>query len=260
MENGRGSIGACPLKENGQGNSSTPELLSTRRQFGPASAYAPSRLRKTRIDSYYSKKGSNYSSAVISFLTDAEPGTVLGILLAAGASTRLGHPKQLVTVDGEPLVARTARRLLTVADKVVVVTGAHHMEVLAALDGVPVRAIFNPRWQEGMSASIRQGVSGAALSAQSMLLMLVDQPHITGDDLTRLVTAWRQHPDRIAAADYGGVVGVPAIFPGAFRDKLLGLHGDRGAQPILMKATDITRVEMPHAAFDLDTPADLGRI
>ena len=83
-----------------------------------------------------------------------------GVLLAAGASVRLGRPKQLVEFDGSPLVRHAAAKAVNVCGSgLVVVTGAHHQEVVAALDSLPVRAVYNPSWREGIGSSLRQGVT-----------------------------------------------------------------------------------------------------
>ncbi len=184
-----------------------------------------------------------------------------GVLLAAGASVRLGRPKQLVEFDGSPLVRHAAAKAVNVCGSgLVVVTGAHHQEVVAALDSLPVRAVYNPSWREGIGSSLRQGVTAVNPDARAILLMLSDQPALTQSDLERLARAWVSRPSRIAAAEYGGSLGVPAIFPVEYRQRLTQLHGDRGAKLLIEKADDVTVVEMPDAAFDLDTPDDLVKL
>ena len=90
------------------------------------------------------------------------------------------------------------------------------------------------------------------------MIMLADQPAISAEDLRRLVLAWRRHSDGIAAATYGGTVGVPAIFPRWAFSELQQLRGDRGAQLLLRRHVDrVTRVPMSTAAVDIDTPEDL---
>jgi len=180
------------------------------------------------------------------------------VILAAGASTRLGQPKQLLRVNGVPLVVQAARQALTFCrGGVVIVTGNAHERVVDALGELPVRAIYNPAWQEGLGASIRQGIGVVGENARGILMMLVDQPMIDDSDFERLVSAWADQPHRIAAASYGGSLGVPAIFPVSYRERLGRLHGDRGASRIINDDATAIAVDLPHADFDLDTPADL---
>jgi molybdenum cofactor cytidylyltransferase len=179
-------------------------------------------------------------------------------IMAAGASTRLGQPKQLLQVNGVPLVVRAARQALTFCrGGVVIVTGDSHKQVVDALGELPVGVIYNPGWQEGLGASIRQGVAGVDENAKGILIMLVDQPMIDDSDFKRLISAWAVQPHRIAAASYGGSLGVPAIFPASYRERLGRLHGDRGASRIINDDADAIAVDLPHADFDLDTPSDL---
>jgi molybdenum cofactor cytidylyltransferase/nicotine blue oxidoreductase len=180
-------------------------------------------------------------------------------VLAAGESRRLGRSKQLLEVDGQPLVLRAVRAALEqCAAGVVVVTGAVHDEVAAALTEMPVTIVRNDDWREGIGASIRCGVS--AVGDTACLLMLCDQPDVGAAQLAALVDAWRARPEHIAAAGYAGVRGVPAVFPPRCRDALAGLHGEHGARRLIEAETDVTVVDMPAAAFDVDTPADARRL
>lgn len=189
------------------------------------------------------------------------PEKLCGVVLAAGSSSRLGVPKQLVRRDGRPLVARAAelaRRACGGA--VTVVTGAQHDEVTDALANLDVRAAYNPRWREGMGASLRHGAAMIESQADALLVMLVDQPLLEESDLQRLVDAWRNEPDRVAAAEYAGTLGVPAIFPRRCIAQLKELRGDSGARAIIARELAVTRVAMENAAFDLDTPEALKRL
>lgn len=178
-----------------------------------------------------------------------------GIVLAAGASSRLGRPKQLVLLRGQTLIARAAALARSLCGAgVIVVTGAHHDQVLDALQALDVTAVYNPRWREGMGASLRLGAAVTSDSATGLLVMLSDQPLIDEADMERLVGTWCAAPDEIAAAAYRDCVGVPAIFPRRCLEELKNLRGDKGAKQLLDRAASLSQVEMPNAAFDLDTP------
>jgi len=186
---------------------------------------------------------------------------IAGVLLAAGGSSRLGQPKQLLIYNGVPLVYHAASLALDYCDAgLTVVTGACHDEIVAALDRLPVGVVYNPGWLEGIGSSIRRGVASVDPGARAILLMVCDQPSITAEDVRNLVHTWKRNPDCVTAAEYAGTRGVPAIFPCSLRQRLLGLKGDRGAKKIIDAAADISVVDMPNALFDVDTPDHLGKL
>jgi len=186
---------------------------------------------------------------------------IAGVLLAGGDSSRLGASKQLVEFAGEPLILRAARAATELCTAgLVVVTGAVHEPIEAALAGTSVTVARNPEWREGIGASIRCGVCATDARADAFLLLLCDQPWVGSEELAELIAAWRAAPDSIAAAGYAGCHGVPAVFPARFRQRLIDLSGDRGARALIDAADDLTVVDMPAAAFDIDTPEDVQRI
>ncbi|MEW5738037.1 MAG: nucleotidyltransferase family protein [Myxococcota bacterium] len=177
------------------------------------------------------------------------------VVLAAGASTRLGRAKQLVEVHGETLVHRAARQALEAGCvSVVVVEGA--VSVASALGGLAVEVVRCEDWARGPGASLKRGVAALAGRADGLLVMLVDQPDVTAEDLRRLLDA----PGDVAAAQYEGVLGVPARFSGEKVRVLAAVADERGAGPWLRAhAGEVTPVSMPSAARDVDTPDDLPR-
>jgi molybdenum cofactor cytidylyltransferase len=179
------------------------------------------------------------------------------LVLAAGASRRLGRPKQLVRCAGEPLVRRITRLAATLNPLWLgVVVGARAGAVIAALAGSGAVIVPARRWREGMSASLRAGVRASPRGARLILVLSADQWRVTARDLARLVRAAGRVP---AAAAYAGHVGIPAVFPAHLRSPLLRLSGDRGARAVLAMGR-FAEVPMPAAAIDLDTPADLARL
>lgn len=190
-----------------------------------------------------------------------EPLRLAGLVLAAGGATRFGAPKQLAALDGEPLVRRAVRLAGACCDAgVVAVTGAHAATVGAALDGSGARIVVNNDWPSGMGGSLACGVAALPADADGCLVLLCDQPAVDAADLAALVAAWRQSPRQAAAAAYGEVRGVPAIFPADLWPALSALRGDRGARAVLAALPRLTAVPMPHAAMDVDTVADLQRL
>jgi len=181
-------------------------------------------------------------------------------VLAAGASRRLGRPKQLVSVDGQQLVRRMAEvALQSGCQPVAVVLGAHAAEVGAAVAHLPVVCLSNPEWEEGMGSSVRAAASWATEAGlEALILVLVDQLSLSSGHLDELLAASDQGR-RIAASAYQGVLGVPAIFPRRFFPALQALEGDSGARQLLRSHLPITAVSWPAGIHDLDRMADLVR-
>jgi molybdenum cofactor cytidylyltransferase len=179
------------------------------------------------------------------------------LVLAAGASTRLGSPKQLAKVRGRPALQIVVETATAVAGQsVTVVVGAHAADILPMLSRKGVSTVVNRRWDEGMGASLRAGVAALPNACPAVLVVLGDQVAVTPDDLRRLSAAWKGQDGVIAAAVYQGRPGVPAIFP-----RLMQVKGDQGAKQVLGRhASRLVQVPMSHAAVDLDTPEDLARL
>jgi len=184
-----------------------------------------------------------------------------GIILAAGASTRFGSPKQLAEIDGEALIASAVRHAVSQCTAgVIVVAGANYDELASTLDELPVRIIRNRQWRDGMGSSICSGMAGVPEHSAGILLMLCDQPAVTGADLDRLTMTWREAPGQIAAARYADTLGVPAIFPQPYWQQLRDLKREDGARQIIRNAKAVSAVDMPSAALDIDTPEELTEL
>ncbi len=184
------------------------------------------------------------------------------VILAAGASTRLGQPKQAVKLGGRPALHRVVAAATSLAgNAVTVVLGAHAAELTRLLAHSPASVIVNRHWEEGMASSIRHGMSAVPAAAEGVLILLGDQVAITADDLKRLAAAWKDQDGIIAAATYNGHVGVPAVFPRSLFSELHELRGDQGARRVIERNSfRLMRVPMPNAAVDLDTPEDLAAL
>jgi molybdenum cofactor cytidylyltransferase len=181
------------------------------------------------------------------------------VVLAAGASTRFGSPKQLVRLAGRPLLHTAVTRAAEVAgNALIVVLGAGASELAPLLKHSPGSIVVNHNWREGIASSIRIAVARLPPTCAGVMLVLADQAAVSADDLKRLAGTWRKQPHYIAAALYGGVCGAPAIFPRSTFRELAQLRGDTGARAVLRRNADrIVRVPMPAAALDVDTPEDL---
>ncbi|MDB4957164.1 MAG: hypothetical protein JWO36_4733 [Myxococcales bacterium] len=179
------------------------------------------------------------------------------IVLAAGGSRRLGHAKQLVELEGEPLVRRIAAACVAMhAGPVGVVIGARADAVAAALEPLHVARVDNEAWQEGIASSIRTGVRWAeSTNAGALLIVLGDQPLVTGEHLASLRDAWLAGAP-IAASRFTGILGAPAIFDRSRWSQLARLEGDQGAGRLL-RGGDVIGVDWPDGALDIDTQDDV---
>ena len=184
---------------------------------------------------------------------------LFAIVLAAGASTRFGSPKQLVRIAGRPLLHAAVTRAAEIAGSaLVVVLGSGAAELAPLLKHSAGTIVINQEWREGLASSIRAGVAKLPGSCAGALLMPADQPSVSVEDLKRLAGTWRRAPLHIAAALYGGAPGLPAIFPRSLFAELARLRGDAGTRALLRRNSDrLVRVAMPSAAIDIDTPEDL---
>jgi CTP:molybdopterin cytidylyltransferase MocA len=181
---------------------------------------------------------------------------VAGVVLAAGGSTRLGRPKQLVDVGGETLVRRSLRSVLASGcDPVALVVGADAERVATeSLDLGPV-ILRNGDWREGIASSIRVAAAWAeSLACEGLLLALCDQPHLKKGHLEGLLAAFAREKRRVGSA-YDGAVGAPAVFARSDLHALGALSGDRGAGRLLAGAPS---VEWPEGAIDIDTEQDVS--
>jgi len=183
------------------------------------------------------------------------------VILAAGASTRMGTPKQLLLVDGQPLLLRAVEAALaSPAWPVVVVLGAQAEAIRPLLARHPVLIAENPAWAEGMAASIRAGVTTLRQFSRALdaaVIALCDQPRFSSEVIAHLVAAQRATGRSIVAAHYAGRNGAPALFLREHFPTLGSLTGEEGARALLNgDPARVATVDLPQLALDLDTPAD----
>lgn len=194
------------------------------------------------------------------------PMPVAAIILAAGASRRLGQPKQLLEYKGETMLELALRLAKEAgAAPVLAVLGANSAKICASFrinDAVPV---LNDRWEEGISSSIHAGLralDACAPRAAGVLLMSCDQPRLTADHLRALIDAFAtQAAPAIVASAYAGVEGVPAIFPRIVFPRLRALCGDEGARALLVQPScPVIALPFDGGEVDIDLPADLAQL
>ncbi len=178
------------------------------------------------------------------------------VICAAGASTRLGQPKQLLPCHGGVLLQRVIEQVASVADDTRVVLGCHANDIAARIRGA--QTLINSRWREGLATSLACAVSSLDQRSDALLIALCDQPRIEQRHYQRLKAAFGAWPHGLVASRYAGRNAVPAVFGREFFAELGALNGDAGARGLLQRhAARLLSVDCPDAAFDLDTPADL---
>ena len=179
------------------------------------------------------------------------------VLLAAGSASRYGSAKQLLPIDGEPMVRRAALAALQTGAQLLVVTGAHAAAVEAVLGGLPLELLHNPDWEQGLGSSIGCAFRRIGRSSPASLVFLADQPLVGARELQRLIDRGRRMPGRIIAADHGSTLGPPCLFPRRWYPQLAALSGPQGARALLLKhAAEVEPLPLPQAAIDIDTPED----
>ena len=184
---------------------------------------------------------------------------ISAVVLAAGASTRMGRPKLLLPFGGEPLIRRAVRHVSAAGfDDVLVVVGSEHAAMLDALEGLPIRHAVNLQFASGMGSSFRTAVEHLPDSDAAMFA-LADQPFVSTNEYRTVLDTYRQRASPIVSVRYGEVMAPPHLFEREFFPELAELQ--HGARPVLHRhiaRTTILRFP-PDLLVDVDTPDDYER-
>jgi molybdenum cofactor cytidylyltransferase len=182
---------------------------------------------------------------------------IAGVVLAAGASSRLGRPKQLLPFRGRPLLEATLARVAAAQlDEVVVVLGGSAAEILAQVELHGARPVVNPDYRAGQSTSLRVGLAAVEDRAEAVVFILGDQPLQSAPVIDALIDTHRRTGAPIVVPSYGGARGNPVLFARVTYPLLHGLTGDQGARPLLRARADLVRevpVDAPAPPADIDT-------
>lgn len=187
------------------------------------------------------------------------------LLLAAGASTRMGLPKMFLYYKGQTLLHHiTGEALAIVQTPVFIVAGDHITAVKEVLLGSNVLVLHNPHWQEGMGGSIRTGIQGildAGPVPDAILITVCDQPFINTALLQQLIDAKTATGKGIVACTYDETIGTPVLFDKKYYEALLQLNGQQGAKRILqLYPDDVATIPFPLGGVDIDTPEDYDKL
>ena len=186
------------------------------------------------------------------------------VILAAGASTRMGTPKQLLLHQGRSLLRYTIDIVMaSTCCPIAVVLGAYAEQIRLEVDP-PVHAVINPNWAEGMGSSIGVGIEtliDVSPDLEAAIILLCDQPFISIQLIHQLIEAYHTTGQPIVVSSYAGTLGVPALFHQRFFPDLLGLAAYQGAKHLIEKYLDETAgVPFSKGAIDIDTPEDYEQL
>ena len=192
--------------------------------------------------------------------------TVGLLLLAAGSSSRLGRPKQLLPYQGQTLL-RYAAEVATASPcrPLVLVTGALHDELLPEITGLPFHVVRNDGWADGMGGSIAAGIAELETAAETapvdaVVVILCDQPLLTPEVIGELIVQFQATGQPVVASSYAGIKGVPALFSRAVFPQLRALQGATGARELLQHYAHLPAIDFPGGATDVDTAAQYAAL
>ena len=185
------------------------------------------------------------------------------VILAAGSSSRMGQPKQLLIYKQTTLLQRAINAAIGTPDScLVVVLGANHQLLMPEPAMLIVE--YNPDWQQGMGASISAGIKRLLAekpTVQNVLLMLCDQPFADTALLQKLINAKQNSNNKIIASAYENTLGAPVLFDRSYFNELLALQGQEGAKKLLIKySNEVIAMPFNKGAIDIDTPEDYERL
>lgn len=197
-----------------------------------------------------------------------QKGPTAGIILAAGESRRLGKPKQLIDLGGRPIVEWVVdTALASNLDRVVLVLGRDHrtiLDLLADKAGHPrLEAVFNPRFEEGQSSSLRAGLLNVCDQFSAAMFLLGDQPLVDAALINLLLERFGTSDKTICVPSYAGRRGNPTLFGSPLYPLLLEITGDKGARQVIAahpREVLEVNIEDPTPFLDIDTREDFERI
>src|SRR5690606_8121978 len=189
---------------------------------------------------------------------------ITAIILAAGSSSRLGQSKQLLQVDGEPLLRRIARASCdSNVDRTLVVLGDNEREHSRIIRGLPLYICIHSGWEKGMGSSLKAGmdfVQSFLADTTAIMVLVCDQPLLTAQHLNNLIDKYRSTKAQVVASTYSGITGVPARSDASLFAEIRSIDDKHGARQIIDKHKSGTQqVEFPGGELDIDTPEDYQR-
>lgn len=183
---------------------------------------------------------------------------VSGILLAAGASSRLGNPKQKIVWQGQYLINFMIDQIISSNIHNLIVVLGHQGENIKELINKNVKTVLNTNWKEGKSTSIKTGMSILDEKAQGVMFFVVDQPFINIDLINKLLSEFEKVPNHIIVPNFKGRICNPVLFPKIYFKEFFALSGEQGGKEIIRQANCVKWVSFKKEKlfFDIDTLED----
>ena len=180
------------------------------------------------------------------------------IILAAGSSSRMGQSKQMLDIDGEPLLLKVVKASMnSLISTTVVVLGSNEAGHRKILNGLSIEIIHNEHWQKGMGNSLKHGIHhllNVSPSVDAVIILVCDQPMLGPEHITNLLSAYQENKKPIIASRYLNTAGVPALFDKSYFNQLMSLPDSQGAKKIILEHSEnVYEVDFPGGEIDLDT-------
>lgn len=177
------------------------------------------------------------------------------LVLAAGSSSRMGQSKQLLPWQDQTLLRHAVATAVNAqVGNVVVVLGSNADKHLATLQHLPVTTVINPRWESGMGASLKFGLTNVDPASEALIVMVCDQPFVTATHLRTLVSVFESRRIEIVASEYGTTRGVPALFSAELLPELAMIADREGARALILKYPEkVASVHLERGEEDVDT-------
>jgi len=186
------------------------------------------------------------------------------LILAAGNSSRLGEPKQLLHFKGKSLLRNVAEEALKISKAVIVVTGSNHTEISKEIEDLKIVITENKNWNEGMGSSINIGLNQLLNSfptIENCIISVCDQPFIDASVFSELIQMQKDSQKGIVASKYSETLGTPVLFSKKYFKDLSNLSGHEGAKRLLQKfKDDIAEISFEKGAIDIDTQDDYQKL
>lgn len=186
------------------------------------------------------------------------------LILAAGNSSRLGQPKQLLQFNGKSLLSHVVSQALEITPAVVVVTGSKNEEIEKEIHDLKAFVAENPNWQDGMGSSINSGLKKLLdnfPTIENVIISVCDQPFIEASVFLELISKQKDSQKSIVASAYSNTLGTPVLFTKKYFPDLITLSGNEGAKKLLNKfREDVAQINFEKGAIDIDTIEDYEQL